>query len=353
MILVGTDDGIYRWYEDAPWLTFHSLQGRAIVGLASPGAGVIAAVDDAGRLWETTTNGLAWREVPRPAETGRPSALAIFGALPQLILATRGSGLFGRAVGAPVAVEFEPPIAAIVRRAWSRASGTAVAEAPARLPAAADGLKGWIRLTVPPAPSSPIPPEIRRLERTSQSWFAAVAGAGLWKSIDAGSSWVQCPGLPSEVFAIRPIPGKDGAVALGTADGCWTTLDDGENWTSQSNGLARHVRALEVRPGDAKYLLAGAADTAPGTGGVAAADGLGFRLFESKDAGKTWSPVTRGFPARLEYDTIDDIRWDPAAAGYAIIALESGECWRTRSGGDWWEPIARQTRAARVLCAVI
>ena len=37
MILIGTDKGIYRWFEGSGWPTFHSLQDRAIVSLASPG----------------------------------------------------------------------------------------------------------------------------------------------------------------------------------------------------------------------------------------------------------------------------------------------------------------------------
>ena len=45
MILIGTDEGIYRWFEGCGWPIFHSLQDRAIVGLASPGAGLLAAID--------------------------------------------------------------------------------------------------------------------------------------------------------------------------------------------------------------------------------------------------------------------------------------------------------------------
>ena len=32
MILIGTEDGIYRWFEGASWPVFHSLQGRRVVG---------------------------------------------------------------------------------------------------------------------------------------------------------------------------------------------------------------------------------------------------------------------------------------------------------------------------------
>jgi photosystem II stability/assembly factor-like uncharacterized protein len=357
MILVGTDDGIYRWFEGSPWLTFHSLQGRTIVDLASAGAGVLAAIDDAGRLWETEDNGFHWREIPLPPGAGKATTLAVAGAPAAIVLATRPFGLHLRPVGAPLP---ERPgvvstLLARTRRRLGAGGGTAVAEPPA--PTSGESL-GWIRLGTPEPPAGPATPSIRGLVKGSTEdspWYASVAGAGLWRSDDGGRSWARCQGLPAEVYAIRPVPGQAGGVVLATGDGCWITADGGQTWNDASNGLERnrHLRAVEVRPDDPKHLLAGAAPGAPEGSQAAPTDGLGFSLFESRDGGKTWTTTAaRNFPARLQYDTIDDIRWDPAAPGYAIIALGSGECWRTRSEGAWWEPIARQTRAARVLCAV-
>jgi hypothetical protein len=360
MILVGTDEGIYRWYEDGPWLTFHSLQNRAVVGLASPGAGVIVAVESTGGVWETTNNGLDWREIPRPTKDGRPSALAVGGDPQSVFLASKPLKLYRRPIGAPVPREPATPVGTFLGRAWdlalgsgARGSATATAEAPDSTDAA-DRLNGWLTLGVPEASQTPVATHIRSLLPGTSSGFAALAGAGLWRSDDAGQSWAACAGVPTEVFSIRLIPSTDGGIVVGTSDGVWVSEDNGQSWSEKSAGLggARHVRAVEVRPDDPKHLLAGAAPRSRADGDVVPVHGFGFALYESKDAGKTWARVKRGFPVQLEYDIIDDIRWDPAAPGYAIIALASGECWRTRSGGDWWEPIARQTRAARVLCAV-
>jgi photosystem II stability/assembly factor-like uncharacterized protein len=365
MILIGTDDGIYRWYEDAPWPTFHSLQGRSIVNLTAVGGGVIVATDDAGRVWETTKNGLEWREVPRPDGAGRPTIAAIVPDLPpSLLLATRSLALYRRPIGAPVPRPPASGVGGFLERAWDltlgsgRGGGTAILEAsaPPTTPRNGADPSGWLSLVVPSVPATGQVPEIRRLAvgPAGSSWFAAVCGAGLWRTDDAGATWTACPGLPTEVYALRTVPGKAGGLAVATSDGCWMSEDNGQTWVDKSAGLqgARHLRAVEVRPDDPKHVLAGAAPKAQAESGVAPAQGLGFALYESKDAGKSWTQVKRGFPAGLDYDTIDDIRWDPAAPGYAILALASGECWRTRSGGDWWEPISRQTRAARVLCAV-
>jgi hypothetical protein len=184
-------------------------------------------------------------------------------------------------------------------------------------------------------------------------WLAAVAGAGLGRSTDLGRAWEQCPGLPSEVYAVRSVPGKPGELWAATADGVWFSGDAGQSWQDRSAGLeaARQVRAVAVKPGAPDVLLAGASP-APKPG-ASPTEGLGHALYESTNCGKSWSPVVkRNFPEDLDYDTISDIRFDPAAPDNIIVALGSGELWLTPNGGAYWGPLARQIRAARVLCAV-
>ena len=91
-------------------------------------------------------------------------------------------------------------------------------------------------------------------------------------------------------------------------------------------------------------MLAGAAPARPADGSAVSRPGVRFSLYETVDGGKSWKHVRRGFPEVLEFDTIADIRYDPAATENAIVALDSGELWRTRNGGDWWEPIGARSR---------
>src|SRR5215212_1100148 len=109
MILIGTDGGIYRWFEGGPWPVFHALQDRAIVGLDSPGSGVLAALDGAGQVFESVNNGQDWRTIPLAQGAGSPTALAILDRPAALVLATRPLGLYRRAVGLAVPVAEEPP----------------------------------------------------------------------------------------------------------------------------------------------------------------------------------------------------------------------------------------------------
>ena len=111
MILIGTDEGIYRWFEGCGWPIFHSLQDRAVVDLDSPGAGILAAVDRNGVVLESVNNGQDWRTIPLPDGAGSPSALAVWGTPGTLVVATRPLGLLSRPVGAPAPrpEEMAPP----------------------------------------------------------------------------------------------------------------------------------------------------------------------------------------------------------------------------------------------------
>src|SRR5690349_10268545 len=102
MIYIGTDSGIYRWVDKSFWPTYHSLQDRAVLSMAVPGPGLLAALDGDGRFWESLDNGLSWDEVPPPDEAGRAIAVAP-GSLPgSILMTTRPMGLHQRFLGSPV-----------------------------------------------------------------------------------------------------------------------------------------------------------------------------------------------------------------------------------------------------------
>ncbi len=362
MLYIGADDGIYRWFQGTPWPIFHSLQGRSIVGLASPGAGVLVALDGSGKLLESRNNGIEWRTIPLPEGSGRPTTVAILGAGEVIVATARPLGLFRRPIGLPTEVDTPSALArarkleelvigrakSLAARVARRDGGTATLERPAT----SGRMFGWTPLAVPSADLGAVPPTVRLLSTDGSNLYASIPGSGLWSSGDLGATWTKVEGLPTEVYAVRFAPAAKTIVA-GTSDGVKISADGGQTWEDRSIGLekARGVRAVEMKPGDPKVLLAGAAPAGAGEGPVADRRGLGFALYESKDAGKTWKHVTRGFPETLESDSIADIRYLPEDPNSAAIALASGEMWNTRIDGAWWEPLARQIEAARVLCA--
>jgi hypothetical protein len=364
MILIGTDDGIYRWFEGCGWPIFHSLQGRTIVSLTSPGAGVIAAITGDGQILESVNNGQDWRVLPRH-EADAPVLLAVWGEPETIVMATRPLGLYRRPFGAPLP-EFLPrppgPVAAdaLVRRGLADRVGdgvrtlargaTALLGTPRRpVPARARPEDIWTTLGKPDVAKgkmtwSAIVRALAIREGSSPAWFAAVRGGGLWRSRDEGRTWEQCPGLPDEILAVRTVTARPGLVVAATTMGCRFSSDDGQTWEDRSTGLepVRHLTAIEVKPDNPEILLTG----------TAASNGDQFALFESTNGGKAWTQVKRGFPEASRGDVIADIRYDPAALENVVVALGSGELWLSRFDRAYWCPLARQIGAARVLCAV-
>lgn len=376
MILIGTDEGIYRWIEGAGWPVFHTLQERAVLGLTSPGQGVVIAVDRKGVVLESQDSGLSWRVLPLPKGVAATTSVACKGTPPVIVAAVKPLGIFQRPVGGST------PRATVARAAegagfapfaLSRARGMAQVAtarlAPKRFQHTSDAqaisLAGWTALSAPPASVNTVASRDRGLvvSQTEIRWlealpgdpltlFAAVTGAGLWSSNDGGRGWARSADLPTEVFSVRAVPGRAGHAWAATGDGARLTTDGGKSWEDRSAGLenVRHVQVIEVKPGEPDKLLAGCAPARDAASG-AAPEGLNYGLYETANGGKTWTRVKNNFPDMLGSDTISDIRFDPAIPDNAVVALGSGEIWVTRNGGFYWGPLARQIHAARVLCA--
>lgn len=350
MILIGTDEGIYRWFNGIGWPVYHSLQDRVIRSMAASGGGVVAVLDGANRVLESVDNGMTWRVLPLPESAGRPAALSIVGPMATLLLGTKPLSLQKRLVGAPVPSTLAQAVDRAKSAIQARTGGmTAVLAPPA--PATANSF-GWTTLHAPKPAKDGLLSEVRALATvpgTQETWLAALTGAGLWKTSDAGANWTKCEGLPEEVFSIRS---SAGTIVVGTSNGIWVSKDEGSSWVDTSAGLenARHVRVVEIKPGMPTVMIAGASPL-PGSSSAAPRDGLKFALYESADAGKTWSKMIRGLPDDLGYDSVSDIRFDPAATENIVIALGSGELWVSRNGGEYWAPLARAIKSARSLAA--
>lgn len=312
MIYLGTDSGLYRWTHHASWPTFHSLQGARIRTVLAGGEGRLTVADDAGRLFESTTNGESWRAVDLPVGVSACSAYALGGTPLTMILATKPLGLYARAHGT----------------SW------------------------WAKLAVPEAAKDAEVTAMAVTKGAQPALLAAFAGAGLYRSADGAKTWTKIEGVPATIRTIRSV-GE--TVAIGTDQGVWTSVDNGIAFAAASSGPADApaVYALDIAPNDAKWMLAGAAAGSPAmsAGGVRP-QGFKFGLYETKDGGKTWAKVVkRGLPELVAFDTISDIRFDPADPDNILMAQGSGECWLTKNGGDYWTVLSRAIESARALAA--
>ena len=274
MLYIGADDGIYRWFRGASWPVFHSLQGRSIVGLASPGGGVLVALDAAAKVWESVNNGIDWRSIPLPDSAGRPASIALLNGSEIVVATGRPIGLMRRPIGLPAETDAPGTLDRarlwedrIINRAASlaqkvrRRDGTATLKRPAA--ATTEKTYGWTAMAIPEN-GDVVAPAVRLVTSHEGTAFAAIAGAGLWSSSDLGATWARVAGLPSEVYSLRFAP--NGVMAAGTGDGVWLSGDGGASWADSSAGLenARQVRAVAIKPGDPKTLLAGCAPVGAG-----------------------------------------------------------------------------------------
>jgi photosystem II stability/assembly factor-like uncharacterized protein len=151
--------------------------------------------------------------------------------------------------------------------------------------------------------------------------FAAIAGAGLFRSLDGGASFeLVSSDVGPDVFGLALTP--DGTLFAGDARrGVLASADGGRSWRES---LRQPSTAIAVNPRDPELLLAstplglhrsttGGADwelvfpLAEGAGplawspahpDVAYAVGLDRRLYRSADAGRRWRAVTATAAAR-------------------------------------------------------
>ncbi len=154
----------------------------------------------------------------------------------------------------------------------------------------------------------------------------AATAYGIFKSSDAGWSWEEKnngikpeqTGTTSSTFVssiLIDVKNKK-RILIGTEDGIYESLDNGESWRNLAlKGIA--VRTLVQSPNDPDIIFAGTEE-----------DGI----FKSTDAGRTWKNVNKG----LRSLTIYSIAFDPKNKNIIYAGgFKTGVC-RSDDGGNTW-----------------
>jgi photosystem II stability/assembly factor-like uncharacterized protein len=149
----------------------------------------------------------------------------------------------------------------------------------------------------------------------------SIRGAGIFKSLDGGTSWLQLPLTATSSFytvnrlAISPVNNLVLLAATGT--GIWRSTDGGATWSQRYS--TRAVLDIAFHPTDGSQAIA--------SGSTYALTGMALY---SADGGQTWNTAT-GLPTSGRVE----IAYAPSSPTtvYASANNNSGEVYRSTDGG--------------------
>jgi photosystem II stability/assembly factor-like uncharacterized protein len=173
------------------------------------------------------------------------------------------------------------------------------------------------------------------------------SGNGVYKSIDAGSTWTHA-GLEDtrQISRIVVDPRDPNVVYVGVLGhaygpneqrGVYKSVDGGTHWAKiLDEGSEIGISDVAICSGNPQLLFAGTWNThRPPWSTYAPIDGPGGGLYRSKDAGKTWSRLNKGLPegdwGRIGVDVAPD-----GKRVYALIQAKKPGLYRSDDGGDTW-----------------
>ncbi len=177
----------------------------------------------------------------------------------------------------------------------------------------------------------------------SSTVFVAADGRGIFKSTDAGNSWIQVnsgftspPSLCSDIGACSPNvlavdPSNGNTVLAGTDNGLFRTTDGGESWSLlEPDGYPSDVvQTIVYDPADTNTIYVG--------------ESLG--LYKTTDGGETWSAQDGG----LIEPSVTSLAIDPADPSVLWAVDEVRGAFRINGGGATWTPIPAPLGTRRIL----
>jgi photosystem II stability/assembly factor-like uncharacterized protein len=149
--------------------------------------------------------------------------------------------------------------------------------------------------------------------------YAVSNGAGVFVSFDSGGHWqalnqgLSTP-IVSQISFDPQQPATTYAATLG--GGLYKSINAGALWQQASNGITQHVTVVTPDPAVQNSVFAG---TDAG-------------VFQSTDAGQTWSQIVTGLPAT----SVADIQFDLSQSGTIYVATASAGIFKSTDHGKTW-----------------
>ena len=197
--------------------------------------------------------------------------------------------------------------------------------------------------------------------------LVAVSAAGVWLTDDGGRSWRQgnkglaAPYEPEEarettmalcVHHIERSPARPERLFMQFHGGVYRSDDGGESWLGIGEGLVSDFGfplAVDPDDPDSAFVIPLEADVDRVT-----PDGR-VRVFETRDAGATWTGRVSGLPQAHAYLTVLRLAFDQARGDSGLelyFGATSGEVFGSPDAGANWSSVAAQLPPVYSLKAV-
>ncbi|MFL5573050.1 MAG: WD40/YVTN/BNR-like repeat-containing protein [Gemmatimonadaceae bacterium] len=185
-----------------------------------------------------------------------------------------------------------------------------------------------------------------------QRILVAMSTGGVYRTDDGGRSWrprnvgVRAEFNPDKypefgqcVHKVVQHPGRPGRLFLQNHWGLYRSDDWGDNWIDIANGVPSDFGfAMQMHPHDPDtvYIVPIEADM------FRATPEAKLRVYRTRNAGKSWEPLTRGLPQSNAYENVlrDALAADSFEAAGIYFGTRSGKLYGSRDEGATWTEMA-------------
>jgi photosystem II stability/assembly factor-like uncharacterized protein len=191
-------------------------------------------------------------------------------------------------------------------------------------------------------------PDPRRPERL----HVAISTGGVYRSDDGGATWqarnrgIRTPFLPTKfpefgqcVHKMVRHPSKPDRLFLQHHWGVYRSDDRGDTWKNVGRALPSDfgfAMGIHPRDPDTVYVLPLTSD------GFRCAPGGKLRVYVTRNAGKTWKPLSKGLPQKGAFETVlrDALALDSLDPAGIYFGTRSGKLFGSRDEGRSWDLLA-------------